>query len=100
MGQARLRGTLEQRQAEAQAVIKAQKDERDRQERARDEAIMEKWRAMTPEQREEALERAKDEARNYGELRGMFGHDAALMLSMLSGTRKAGKKKVVDTEAE
>lgn len=98
MGQARLRGTFDQRQAEALAVIKARKDERDRQERERDEAIMEKWKAMTPEQQAEALERAKEEARNYGELRGMFGHDAALMLSMLSATKKA--KKPVDTEAE
>ena len=80
MGQAKLRGTREQRVADAQAGIAMAQAVRDEAERKREQARAEKWAAMTPEQKAAALERAKRDAEAYGFLSSEFGHDAARML--------------------
>ena len=74
MGQARLKGTRDERVAAA--------------ERARYNAEMtmlaarqRRWDAMTQEERDIALSRAKREARNYGQLEDIFGHDVAMALT-------------------
>lgn len=83
MGQAKLRGTPEQRQAEALEVIRRDQAERDRAEMEEAREVARQWAAMSPEERERRMEAAKAEARTYGELAGIFGHDAAMALSFM-----------------
>ena len=76
MGQAKLRGSKEERVREAQEATQAAEQQREQAKAAR-------WAAMTPAQRDAALARAKREARNYGQLQEIFGHDVAMALSPL-----------------
>lgn len=74
MGQAKLKGTRDERVAAAKAANHAA-------EMHMLAARQKRWDAMTPEQREAAFARAKREARNYGELQELFGHEAAMFLA-------------------
>lgn len=80
MGQAKLRGTRDERVAVARAAITVAEAIRDEADRKREQARAAKWAAMTPEQKAAALEKAKREAEAYGFLSAEFGHDAARLL--------------------
>jgi hypothetical protein len=74
MGQARLKGTRDER-------VEAAKDAAYRAEMHMLAARQQRWNAMTQEQRNAALARAKREASNYGQLEEIFGHDVAMALA-------------------
>ena len=81
MGQARLRGTKDQRVDAAVKIVEARKLAADHAEMAKLREEARKWAEMTPEQQNSALERAKAEARNYGQLMDIFGPDVAAALA-------------------
>lgn len=81
MGQARLRGTKDERVAAAEAGIRLAQARRDAAEMEREQEKARQWAAMSQEQKDAALERAKRHARNYGELQEMFGPDIASALA-------------------
>lgn len=72
MGEARRRGTKEERAsaaiAERHRVDAERQRQRDEAERIQQERAAERWRAMTPEQRETQLEQAKAMAELYGRI--------------------------------
>ena len=83
MGQARQRGTKDERVYRATTVSEERRRKAERAEMEHNLEVARQWAAKTPEEREAALEAAKREAENYGYLSSVFGHDAALMLSMI-----------------
>ena len=85
MGQARLRGTRDERVNAMLEVQREAQEQRDRDEMDELQATSRRWAAMTQEQRDAALEKAKAEARNYGQLQEIFGHDVAFALSGVMG---------------
>lgn len=97
MGQARLRGTKEERTAVAVAKVQAERAERQRKrdeaERAENERIAAIWREMTPEQREQALKRAKQDAENLSYLSGVFGPTLARVITSMD--RDKGKRTLI-----
>ncbi len=83
MGQARLRGTRGERVALMLEAQRKAQEAADRAEMDELKAQSRRWSAMTQEQRDAALERAKRDARNYGQLQEVFGHDVAMALAPL-----------------
>ena len=81
MGQAKLKGTRDQRVAAAEEANRKAQEARDAAEMDELVAQSRRWSAMSQEQRDAALERAKRQARNYGELQEIFGHDVAMALA-------------------
>lgn len=85
MGQAKLRGTREQRVAEAiaerQEYLRKREEARQKALEQRQAIAAKKWADMTPEQREAAIEKAKQEAANFGQLQEIFGFDVANALA-------------------
>lgn len=75
MGQAKLRGTKEQRVAAALALEQQRKAERKLREQLREQKKAERWRTLTPEQKAKELEAAQAEV---------------AFLSMFSGLAKQG----------
>lgn len=92
MGQARLRGTTEERQAEAEAAVLAERNrkaaERDLREQERERIRAAKWAAMTQPERDAAMKNAMREAECYGYLSGQLGYGVAGML-MEMGRKRA-----------
>ena len=83
MGQAKLRGTKEQRVADALEGQRLAQEAADRAEMEELQERSRKWAAMTPEQQDAAMKRAMHDAEAYGYLAGAFGHDAAnILMSM------------------
>jgi acyl-CoA reductase-like NAD-dependent aldehyde dehydrogenase len=93
MGQARLRGTKEERDAEAVERIhitrQVREAERDRKEAEQEAVRSAKWKAMTPEQREAALKRAGAEMAMHSDLADMIGMDAASVMMAVFSRKKA-----------
>lgn len=81
MGQARLRGTKEEREAAALSIKAAERAERQRKEQERERLRAERWAAMSKEERNAAFKRAQEEAAAYGGLASIMGHDAAMFLT-------------------
>lgn len=81
MGQAKLRGSREQRVNAALEAQRQAQEAADRAEREEQEAIARKWAAMTPEEQQAALARAKKQAESFGALAALVGHDAASVLT-------------------
>ena len=77
MGQAKLKGTRDERVAAAVAIQRKAQEARDAAEMDELVARSKKWALMSQAERDAALERAKREASNYGQLQEMFGHDVA-----------------------
>lgn len=81
MGQARLRGTKEEREAAALAVMAEARAARERREQERERQRAEKWAAMSKEERDAAWKKAQEEAAAYGQIASIMGHDAAMLLT-------------------
>lgn len=84
MGQAKLRGTKDERVAAAEAVEAERQTKRDEAERIEQRRIMERWSKMTAPQKAAALERAKHEVQAQSELTAIFGSETAQALTTLS----------------
>lgn len=87
MGESKLKGTRDERVAaaikrreDAQAAIEA---ERDRKEYEQNIKTMEAWALLTPEEKTQRLEAAKEDAYQRGQLIANFGWEAGSMLGML-----------------
>lgn len=88
MGQARLRGTQEERTQTAAAANTERQRKAAIAEAEHNLAIAREWAAKSEEEREAALNAAKREAALYGDLSANFGHDAAgLVMACMSGQR-------------
>jgi phage terminase Nu1 subunit (DNA packaging protein) len=72
MGQAKRRGTKDQRVAEALQAEQARIEAKAEKERLEEEAKAERWRQLTPEQKAQALKNAKDDAALFSILMGAF----------------------------
>lgn len=77
MGQARLRGTKEERTTRAIALVEQAREARRVANRDRilklERARAARWAAMSEEQKAAALERAKQDVETYSELQNNFG---------------------------
>lgn len=87
MGESKLRGNRDERVAaaikhreDAQAVADAERDRKDYEQNIK---IMEAWAKLTPEERNQRLEAAKEDAYQRGQLIANFGWDAGNMLGMM-----------------
>jgi hypothetical protein len=92
MGQARLRGTTEERCNAAEAAVLAERNrkaaERRLREQEQERIRAAKWAAMTQPERDAALKRAEMEAECYGVLSGTFGGDIAGLIMDMDRRRK------------
>lgn len=72
MGQAKLRGTFEERKAAAIALAEERRKQREYIEMERERKIAEEWAKLPKEEQERRLERAKAEAIMLAELSKAF----------------------------
>lgn len=73
MGQAKLRGSKQERVAQAVAAEQERLRKREEREMEIEAAKAERWRQMSPEEREAALEQAKAEAGLMGIFSNILG---------------------------
>lgn len=93
MGQARARGTKDERDAMAIEAIRVEQEARriarDRKEAEQEAIRAAKWEAMTQAERDAALVRAGDEMAMHADLAGMIGWDAAGLMMDVFAHKKA-----------
>jgi hypothetical protein len=96
VGQARLRGTKDERTAaRVEAVERARaerKAERDRIDRERNEKAAAVWATLTPEQREARLQKATQEVSQHAQLCDTFGSGVGSMLFDILDSAKNGRR--------
>lgn len=88
MGQARLRGTQEQRQEAALEAQRERQAERDRKEMERNLELSRQWAALSPDERKKRINAAIKDAENYGYLAGVLGHDVASAIMAIDSKKR------------